>query len=66
MYLISNEDVILSERGPRRFLQPGGGESKDLRLLCPHKAPNFGLTTLDFEVTFKQALNKSGFERARL
>jgi hypothetical protein len=26
------EAVILSERGPRRFLQPGGGESKDLRL----------------------------------
>jgi hypothetical protein len=24
--------VILSERGPRRTLQPGGGESKDLRL----------------------------------
>ena len=24
--------VILSERGPRRFLKPGGGESKDLRL----------------------------------
>jgi len=33
--------VILSERGPRRTLQPGGGESKDLRLffnklLTPH------------------------------
>jgi hypothetical protein len=25
--------VILSEQGPRRFLQPGGGESKDLLLL---------------------------------
>jgi hypothetical protein len=25
--------VILSERGSRRTLQPGGGESKDLRLL---------------------------------
>jgi len=25
--------VILSELGPRRFLQPGGGESKDLQLL---------------------------------
>ena len=25
--------VILSERGPRRTLQPGGSESKDLRLL---------------------------------
>jgi len=24
--------VILSERGPRRFLQPGGVESKDLHL----------------------------------
>jgi hypothetical protein len=24
--------VILSERGPRRSLQPGGGESKDLLL----------------------------------
>jgi hypothetical protein len=24
--------VILSERGPRRTLQPGGGESKDLLL----------------------------------
>jgi hypothetical protein len=25
--------VILSERGPERFLQFGGGESKDLQLL---------------------------------
>jgi hypothetical protein len=25
--------VIPSERGPGRFLQPGGGESRDLRLL---------------------------------
>jgi hypothetical protein len=30
--LINKVDVILSERGPRRSLQPGGGESKDLRL----------------------------------
>jgi hypothetical protein len=29
---ITIKTVILSERGPRRSLQPGGGESKDLRL----------------------------------
>ena len=29
----TNNAVILSERGPRRTLQPGGGESKDLLLI---------------------------------
>ena len=30
--------VILSERGPRRTLQSGSGESKDLRLLFAFRA----------------------------
>jgi len=33
--------VILSERGPRRFLQSGGGEPKDLRLLFATYAMKF-------------------------
>jgi len=39
--------VILSERGPGRTLQPGGGESKNLRLLFAIYDKNFCLTTLD-------------------
>jgi len=33
--------VILSERGPRRSLQPGGGEPKDLRLFFATYAMKF-------------------------
>jgi len=32
LFLLFSLLVILSERGPRRSLQPGGGESKDLLL----------------------------------
>ena len=37
--------VILSERGPRRSLQPGDGESKDLRFVEVYRKATAGPST---------------------
>ena len=48
--------VILSERGPERFLQFGGGESKDLQLLLRLRSQNLLNFLVEGDTTTTQLL----------
>jgi hypothetical protein len=51
--LLKIHTVILNERGPERFLQFGGGESKDLQLLFAHSDVGTQAPKAETRATFK-------------